>query len=249
MHLSHKNNIRSLYVWMLVPFLVMQIGIFPDYWPSFSQKDWGTHIHYFTASAWFIYLIMQPWLAASGKIERHRTNGIIGFFIAGGVIFSAIALYPNDIRTAIAWEETGFQVAYLTGKHFSSLLIAESVLLLAYAYAIIRSIKQRKNIEEHAWWLMCSVYFIMMPTVGRGMFYVAEFFVGSMEAVLAWQVEVPTTLLISGMAIAMIQRFRKWKHPASWMAIFLTPLSYLIWNLLASSDTAHHFLIDLIVLD
>lgn len=249
MSLANKQNIKSLYIWMLIPFLVMQIGIFPDYWPSFTRKGWGTHIHYFTASAWFVFLIMQPYLIKQGNVNKHRTNGMIGFFIAGGVIFSALALYPNDVRTAIEWEAENFNIGYLTANSFTSLLVAESVLIIAYAYAIIKSIMERKNVEEHAWWLMCSIYFIMMPTVGRGMFYVAEFFVGGEDAVKAWHVELPTTIVISGMAMIMIQHFKKWKHPASWLAIFMTPLSYLIWYILTRMESVHRFIIRMIVLD
>lgn len=249
MSLAKQENIKSLYLWMAIPFVVMQVGIFPDYWPYFTEKDWGTHIHYFSASAWFVFLISQPYLVARGRLSDHRTNGIIGFFVAGGVIFSAVALYPNDVRTAIAWEQAGIRIGYLTGRSFTSLLVAETVLILVYAYAVIKSIRQRKNLEEHAWWLMCSVYFIMMPTVGRGMFYVAEFFAGSEDALKAWHVEVPTTLVVSGLAAAMVWRFKKWKHPASWLAIAMTPLSYLIWNLLTPIDAVHEFIIRLVVLD
>ncbi len=83
---------KNLHLWMLIPFIIMQVGIFPFYWPTFSQEYWGVHVHYWLATVWYLFLITQPYYATHGKMQKHRTNGIIGFFIAGGVIFSAMAI-------------------------------------------------------------------------------------------------------------------------------------------------------------
>ncbi|MEQ9402956.1 MAG: hypothetical protein RIM99_05175 [Cyclobacteriaceae bacterium] len=244
-----SSSKSSIYLWMFIPFLVMQIGIFPDYWPNFKGKDWGTHIHFWTASSWFIFLISQPILVSKGNIEKHRTNGIIGFFIAGGVIFSAFALYSNDIRTSIFFEENNYQAGYLTYRHFTTLLIVETIEVLAFSYAILMSIVKRKLMEEHAWWLMSSVYFIMMPTVGRGMFYVSAYFVGGEDQLKAWHVDVPSSIIISGLALAMVWKFNKWKHPASWMAILITPIIYVLWSWLANIDTVHQWIKKIVIMD
>ena len=249
MTLADKRNIKVLYLWMLIPFLVMQIGVFPDYWPNFKNEKWGVHVHYWTASAWFIFLIMQPYFISKGNITKHRTIGMIGFLIAGGVIFSALALYPNDIRSAISLENSGRRIAFLEARSFTSLLIAETLLIVAFAFAIIKAIINRKNLEEHAWWLMCSTYFIMLPTVGRGMFYVSEYFVGGEQNLKAWHVDVPSSAVISGLALLMVWRFKKWKHLASWIAILITPIAYILWYQLTQIDAVHEFIKSFIVID
>jgi hypothetical protein len=244
-----KDDLKTIYLWAVIPFAVMQIGVSPDYWPNFTEKSWGVHIHFWTASAWFIFLIMQAWLIGQGSMHRHRTWGIIGFFIAGGVIFSSLALYPNDIRTANSLEAANRVIGYLSAQSFTSLLIAETLLIAAFAYAIIKSIIERKNLQEHAWWLLCSTYFIMMPTVGRGMYYVSAFFVGGESNLKAWHVELPSSILISGLAMIMVLRFKKWKHWASWLAILLTPISYIVWNMASSSMVIHEWIKSVIVVD
>lgn len=248
MKLAERKNLNTLYLWMVIPFAVMQIGVFPDYWPYFTEKDWGVHVHYWTASAWFVFLILQPYLISKGNVRRHRTVGMLGFMIAGGVIFSALALYPNDISNAVGLEESGQHIGYLEARSFTSLLVAESILILAFGLAIIKGILHRKNLEEHAWWLMCSTYFIMLPTVGRGMFHVSSYFVGGMENLKAWHVDVPSSLVISGLALLMVWRFKKWNHIASWIAITLTPLAYIIWYQLTQIDAVHEFIKKIVVL-
>ena len=79
--------------------VVMQLGIFRDYWGDFSENAWSVHIHYWTGTIWYIYLIIQPYFATHGQMSRHRTNGIIGMFIAGGVCLTALSMMHRDIVT------------------------------------------------------------------------------------------------------------------------------------------------------
>lgn len=76
---------KNLYVWMIVPMVIMQAGIFQDYWGDFSENAWAVHVHYWTGTAWYMYLIIQPYYATHGQLDKHRTNGIIGMFLAGAV--------------------------------------------------------------------------------------------------------------------------------------------------------------------
>jgi hypothetical protein len=87
---------------MFIPMLFMQIGIYRDYWGDFLDNAWSVHIHYWTGTVWYIYLIIQPYFATHGQIARHRTNGIIGMFIAGAVCFTALSMMHRDIVTS--WE-------------------------------------------------------------------------------------------------------------------------------------------------
>ena len=86
------DKYRHLHLWMILPMLIMQLGIFMNYWGDFSNKAWSVHVHYWTGSLWYIYLIVQPYLATHGFLDKHRTNGIIGMILAGGVVFTAIRM-------------------------------------------------------------------------------------------------------------------------------------------------------------
>ena len=94
------DKYRTLHLWMLVPMVFMQAGIFEDYWGDFSANAWSVHVHYWTGTAWYFYLILQPYLATHGQLARHRTNGIVGVFLAGGVCLTAFSMLHRDIATA-----------------------------------------------------------------------------------------------------------------------------------------------------
>lgn len=92
------NRYKTLYLWMFIPMLFMQVGIFKDYWGDVTEKAWSVHIHYWTGTVWYIYLIIQPYFATHGQMSRHRTNGIIGMFMAGGVCLTALSMMHRDIE-------------------------------------------------------------------------------------------------------------------------------------------------------
>jgi hypothetical protein len=56
---------------MIVPMIIMQFGIFRDYWGDFSKNAWSVHIHYWTGTVWYLYLIIQPYFATHGKMDVH----------------------------------------------------------------------------------------------------------------------------------------------------------------------------------
>ena len=94
------TNYKEIWKWMIVPMVVMQVGIFYDYWGDFSENAWSVHIHYWAGTAWYLFLIIQPYLVTHGQIERHRTIGMIGMFLAGGVCITALAMQHRDVLSA-----------------------------------------------------------------------------------------------------------------------------------------------------
>ncbi len=162
-----NGKVQASYLWMIIPFLVVQIGIFTYYWPAFATNTWEIHIHYWSVSLWYLLLILQPYLAVKGKMPSHRTVGIFGFLLAGGIILSGMSLLNIYLKLAAAYVpgRPGPPVSFYYGT-----LAVEFLSMVAFAYAITKSILHRKKFEEHSWWLICSGFFIMAPALGRGMF-------------------------------------------------------------------------------
>ena len=94
------DKYKTLHKWMILPMVVMQLCIFRDYWGDFSENAWSVHIHYWTGTVWYIYLIIQPYFATHGQMYSHRTNGIIGMFLAGSVCLTALSMMHRDIATS-----------------------------------------------------------------------------------------------------------------------------------------------------
>ena len=214
------SKYKTLHLWMIIPMLFMQFGIFRDYWGDFNENAWSVHVHYWTGTIWYIYLIIQPYYATHGQMSKHRTNGIIGMFIAGAVCLTALSMMHRDIvsaeRSALEREQFGpFEPWFFFG-----VAAVEIVMMIAFGFAVIKSIIHRKQLENHAWWLISTVFIIMMPALGRG--------VGNVQIAMQQQqwpnVEIMFGIYIAeGIILIMLLlgawKYGKLKHPATWLAI------------------------------
>lgn len=223
------SKYKTLYIWMLLPMAVMQVGIFRDYWGDFSENAWSVHIHYWTGTVWYLYLIIQPYFATHGQMARHRTNGIIGMFIAGGVCLTALSMMNRDIVTAQKALEAPERFGPFQPWFFLGVAAVEIVMMTAFGFAIIKSIIHRKEIENHAWWLISTVFIIMMPALGRGIqnIYVdmhAKVFpnINIMQPIYFTQV------LIMGMLLLGAWKYGKLKHPATYLALGVNLFIFLL---------------------
>ncbi len=214
------NKYKNLHKWMLLPMIVMQLGIFKDYWGDFSENAWAVHIHYWTGTVWYIYLIIQPYYVTHGQIARHRTNGIIGIFLAGGVCITALSMMNRDIVTTQLAEATPERFGPFQPWFFFGVAAVEIVMMIAFGYAVIKSIIHRKEIENHAWWLISTVFIIMMPALGRGIQNVyVDMHSKEMPDI---NIMIPiyfTLLLIMAMLLLGAWKFGKLKHPATYLAL------------------------------
>jgi hypothetical protein len=223
---------KTLHLWMLIPMAFMQFGIFRDYWGDFRENAWSVHVHYWTGTIWYLYLIIQPYYATHGQLSKHRTNGIIGMFLAGAVCITALSMMYRDIANADASANMREQFGPFEPWFFLGVAAVEIPMMMAFGFAVIQSIIHRKNLENHAWWLISTVFMIMMPALGRG---IQNVHVGMQSS--QWpNVEImPSLYFANGLIIALLLagawKYGKLKHPATWLAVtvnifnlFLEPL-------------------------
>lgn len=223
------NKYKTLHKWMVVPMVFMQFGIFRDYWGDFRDNAWSVHIHYWTGTVWYLYLVIQPWFATHGQMPRHRTNGIIGMFVAGGVCLTALSMMYRDIDTTRKALEAPERFGPFQPWFFFGVAAVEIVMMTAFGFAIIKSIIQRKQIENHAWWLISTVFIIMMPALGRG---IQNVYVGL--HIKEWphiNIMLPiyiTQAVIIGMLLLGAWKYKKLKHPATYMALAVNLFIFLL---------------------
>ena len=223
------SKYKTLYKWMLLPMVVMQLGIYKDYWGDFSDNAWSVHIHYWTGTVWYIYLIIQPWFATHGQMARHRTNGIIGMFIAGGVCLTALSMMNRDMVTAQKALDAPEQFGPFQPWFFLGVAAVEIVMMTAFGVAVIKSIIHRKEIEDHAWWLISTVFIIMMPALGRG---IQNVYV-DMHAKDFPNIDIMapiylTQVLIMGMLLLGAWKYSKLRHPATYLALGVNLFIFLL---------------------
>jgi hypothetical protein len=214
---------------MIIPMVVMQLGIYKDYWGDFSENAWSVHIHYWTGTAWYIYLIIQPYFATHGQMAKHRTNGIIGMFIAGAVCITALSMLNRDIVTTQRATEAPDQFGPFQPWFFFGVAAVEIVMMTAFGFAVIKSIIHRKQLENHSWWLISTVFIIMMPALGRG---IQNVYVDMHKS--EWpniNIMFPlyiTEVIILGLLLLGAWKYRKFKHPATWLAIAVNLFNFLL---------------------
>ncbi len=214
------NKYKSLYLWMIIPMIFMQLGIFKDYWGDFTDNAWSVHIHYWTGTIWYLYLIIQPYYATHGQMAKHRTNGIIGMFLAGGVCLTALSMMQRDIATTEKFVTAPEKFGPFEPWFFFGVAVVEIVMMTAFGFAVIKSIIHRKSLEDHAWWLISTVFLIMMPALGRGIqgvyigMHIKEWPMVDIMAPIYF-----TQVLIMGMLLLGAWKYNKLKHPATWLAM------------------------------
>ena len=222
--------------------IVMQLGIFRDYWDDFSDNAWSVHIHYWTGAIWYIYLIIQPYFATHGQIARHRTNGIIGMFLAGGVCLTALSMLNRDIVTTQIILAAPDKFWPFQPWFFFGVAAVEIVMMTAFGYAVIKSITHRKQIENHAWWLVSTVFIIMMPALGRGIQNVyVDIHRGDWPNINIILPVYYTQVVIIGMLLLSAWKYGKLKHPATYLALGVNLFVFLL-EPIGKSETVQLFL-------
>ena len=214
------SKYKNLHLWMIIPMVIMQAGIFHDYWGDFSENAWSVHVHYITGTVWYLYLIIQPYFATHGQLTRHRTNGIIGMFLAGAVCLTALSMLHRDIVNAENSLVRRDNFGPFEPWFFFGVAAVEIIMMTAFGFAVIKSIIHRKQLEDHSWWLISTVFIIMMPALGRGVQFV---YIG-MNSQHWPNVDIMSPLYIAeGMILAMLLfgawKYDKLRHPATWLAV------------------------------
>lgn len=209
---------KTLYLWMLIPMAIMQAGIFMDYWGDLTDNAWSVHIHYWTATLWYGFLIAQPYYATHGQLARHRTNGIIGFFLAGGVAMTALSALHRDIVSADKSAQMPERFGPFEPWFFFGVAAVEIVMMLAFIFAVIQAIRHRKSLEDHAWWLISTVFIIMMPALGRGLQTLGFIGFGFNGDVMRNALYLTSAIIIA-LTVWAARRYGRLNHPATYLAV------------------------------
>jgi hypothetical protein len=227
---------------MIIPMIFMQLGIFKDYWGDFSENAWSVHIHYWTGTIWYLFLILQPYFATHKQLERHRTNGIIGMFLAGGVCLTALGMMHRDLANAQHVAEMPDRFGPFQPWFFNGVAIVELVMMTAFGFAVIKSIILRKKMEDHAWWLVSTVFIIMMPALGRGIqnVYIGMNFKDWPNVDIMLPLYFAQAIII-GMLLVASWKYQKLRHPATILALAVNIFIFFL-EPMGRSQAAQEFL-------
>lgn len=150
----------NAHLWLILPLLIAFTGFYFSYWSKFTEVPFHQHLHGLTATAWYILLIVQPLLYQKVKMKSHRIFGVIGVFLAGGVVFSAMQIIPNNLTLDTISENLRY-----------SFVFADFVFVFGFSYSVIMAIINKGDTDLHARYLFSTVFWVMLPALSRLIYF------------------------------------------------------------------------------
>jgi hypothetical protein len=100
-----RSDVRYFYFYMaLVCAAVAFLGFAPTYFAPLASGKFKAnpvvHIHGLLFFSWNLYFVFQTWLAASGRIARHRAVGLIGVAFATAMTIFGTLVAINFMKNA-----------------------------------------------------------------------------------------------------------------------------------------------------
>jgi hypothetical protein len=111
------------------------LGFAPTYWLPMAKGSFPAmpvvHFHGLLFFAWTLYFVFQTWLAASGRIARHRTMGMIGVSLATAMTIFGFLVAVNAMKRSAAAgltdEGIAFAIVPLSGILFFAVVFTLAV--------------------------------------------------------------------------------------------------------------------------
>jgi hypothetical protein len=154
------------YMWMAVAMAATGfVGFAPTFWIPMARGAYTSPaiiLHAVVSSFWLLFLVLQTWLVASGRVFRHRDIGLIGISLATTmVIFGVMAAIDQTRRAAAAGDLEA-------GLRFMALPIAQVLLFATLVTAAMFCIRRP---EWHKRLLLVATAMLMDGPVGRFLLY------------------------------------------------------------------------------
>jgi hypothetical protein len=134
-----RQQDRYFYVAMAMTCLAVAVlGFMPTYWMPLAAGTLKArpvvHLHGIAFFLWTIFFVVQAWLAASGRIPRHRAVGLVGISFATALTILGVLAAINQMQTARALGLEG------SGKAFAIVPLSSIAFFAsAFAWAIVNT--------------------------------------------------------------------------------------------------------------
>ncbi|AKS42993.1 hypothetical protein [Wenzhouxiangella marina] len=204
---------RLAHLWLGAALLVTLLGFTPGYFLRLGEATWFQHMHGMSATLWMVLLVMQPWLATHGRLRQHRRNGLIGLIVGGMVIGTALAVLPFNIEGAVSGDSS--PVAPPTFLYGVTLF--DLVAISGFAISLIMAMLKVRQVEDHAMWMISTVFWVLLPGLARFIAFALLFTVGIGELTLV-DIVTWTGWAVMALLLGIMIRLRK-AHPALILAL------------------------------
>lgn len=156
------NLFPKAHLWLLIPFILTIAGFYLSYWSRFTEAPWRQHIHGLSATAWYLLVILQPWLIHNKPASYHKKVGVIGVFLAGAVVFSAFQVMPFQVVNDFLPDVLKYGFSFVD-------ICALAGFSICVIFGVLNA--KNKNINVHARWLISTVFWILLPATARLVYF------------------------------------------------------------------------------
>ncbi len=134
--LGARRRASYFYFYMAIACAVVAfLGFAPTYWLPLAGGSLKArpivHLHGLVFFAWTLFFVAQTWLAASGRLARHRALGMIGIALATAMTMLgamvAIVLMQNSAAAGFAEAGKAFAIVPLGGISFFAIAVALAI--------------------------------------------------------------------------------------------------------------------------
>jgi hypothetical protein len=113
-----SSHARYFYFYMALSCIAVAfLGFAPTYWVPMAMGSFPSmpviHFHGMLFFAWTLYFAFQTWLAASGRVARHRTIGMIGVSLATAMTIFGFLAAVNAMKRSAALGLTDAGIAFV----------------------------------------------------------------------------------------------------------------------------------------
>ncbi|MFB9267748.1 hypothetical protein ACFFWD_32240 [Bradyrhizobium erythrophlei] len=134
---SAKVEAQVFYFYMALSCMAVAfLGFAPTYWVPMAKGSLSSapvvHLHGLLFFAWTLYFVFQSWLAASGRIARHRSVGMIGVSLATAMtimgFLAAVNTMKRSAAAGLADDGIAFAIVPLSGILFFAVVFALAII-------------------------------------------------------------------------------------------------------------------------
>lgn len=127
-------------IWGWICLIISVIGFWPSYIePSlagtFTSLSPSLSWHVFFTTLWLVLMIIQPTMVQSGRMNLHRLIGLVGVFLALGVVYSGFIV---QVEVMGPYAERGDELNAVGLPFFRLIALSIFALYVTIAIALVR---------------------------------------------------------------------------------------------------------------
>jgi len=158
-----RPRAEYFYVTMAVSCVAVAfLGFAPTYWMPLAAGRFRAnpivHIHGLVFFAWTLFYVYQTWLAASGRVARHRAVGLIGVSFATAMTIFGVLAAINAMKSAAALGQAE------AGKAFALVPLAG---ILFFAVVVGCALATVRRPEWHKRLMLVAMVSLLEAAVAR----------------------------------------------------------------------------------